>query len=200
VRIKTFTFLSAIAFSSFLLFFPNEVTAHCDSVSGPVVSAAKKAINENNVNYALIWVKPESEEKIKKALKKAKKLMKNSKDKDEMDKIQKSFFETVVWVHREGEGASYEGIRSDDKVEPEILLADEAIDKSNLDKVLKQIKNKHSKHIILHLFHKILETKDYEVDNLVSGREYVNNYVQFIHAVEKALKGEDLNEVHTHLH
>ncbi|MGL5019710.1 MAG: DUF6448 family protein, partial [Luteolibacter sp.] len=31
--------------------------AHCDSLDGPVIAAARAALEENNVKFALIWVK-----------------------------------------------------------------------------------------------------------------------------------------------
>ena len=39
--------------------------AHCDTKDGPVVADARKAIEENNVNYVLKWVQPVDEKEIK---------------------------------------------------------------------------------------------------------------------------------------
>jgi hypothetical protein len=39
--------------------------AHCDSLDGPVVNAARAALTESNVNLVLIWVQPDDESAIK---------------------------------------------------------------------------------------------------------------------------------------
>jgi hypothetical protein len=41
------------------------ISAHCDTMDGPVVKDAKKAIETNNVNYVLKWVRVEDEKEIK---------------------------------------------------------------------------------------------------------------------------------------
>ena len=42
--------------------------SHCDTKSGPVIISAKEALKTGNINLVLIWVKPEAEEIIKKAV------------------------------------------------------------------------------------------------------------------------------------
>mgnify|MGYP001217338862 FL=1 len=49
-----------------LLFFPaNFAGAHCDTMDGPTIADAKKAIAQNNINYALKWVQATYENEIK---------------------------------------------------------------------------------------------------------------------------------------
>lgn len=43
----------------------NIISAHCDSMEGPVVKASRKALETGNVNYVLVWVKTEDEKEIK---------------------------------------------------------------------------------------------------------------------------------------
>ena len=40
---------------------------HCDTRDGPVVKAARKALESNNVNYVLIWVPGDAEAELRKA-------------------------------------------------------------------------------------------------------------------------------------
>jgi hypothetical protein len=40
------------------------LSAHCDTMDGPVVADANKAFDQNNVNYVLKWVKPDYEKEI----------------------------------------------------------------------------------------------------------------------------------------
>jgi len=52
-----------------VLFGSNQLFAHCDTMDGPVVKDAKKAIDQNNVNYVLKWVLPDDEKEITEAFK-----------------------------------------------------------------------------------------------------------------------------------
>lgn len=179
---------------------PSKASAHCDTLDGPVVNAARKALETNNVNYILIWVKPENEDEIRKALGKARKKRKQAKTKEEKDKADMEFFEILVRIHREGEGAKYEEIKPAGSVEPEIALADKAVEAGTIDEVLSHITSEHSKEVVRHLFHKVQETSRYDVDNVPAGREFIESYVIFIHAVERAIKGGILQENKLHEH
>lgn len=179
---------------------PSQVSAHCDTLDGPVVTAARKAMETNNANYILIWVKPENEDEIRKALKRARDKKRKAKNKQEKDEAEMELFEILVKVHREGEGAKYEGIKPAGSVEPEIALADKAVETRKLDDVLAHIQSPGNKEIILHLFHKLGEKSSYSVDDIPAGREFIEAYVIFIHAVEKAIKGIVPEESKLHDH
>ena len=185
-----FTLFSfAIFFILALFIYPSQVSAHCDTLDGPVVKAARKALETDNVNYVLIWVKPEDEDAIRKALKKALNKKRKAKFKEEKDRADLEFFETLVRIHREEEGAKYEGIKPAGSVEPEIALADKVVETGEIDKVLSKIPSAQAKEIVRHLFHKVEEKANYDIDDVNAGRKFIQAYVQFIHAVEKAVKG-----------
>lgn len=203
MRVKKIIFQSLILVFFFIVAFfvsPHPASAHCDTLDGPVVNAARKAMETDNANYILIWVKPEAEDEIRKALKRAKNKKKAAKTKEEKDKAEMELFEILVKIHREGEGAKYEGLKPAGSVEPEIALADKAVETGNLNDVLNSIQSSQNKQIIHHLFHKVQEKSHYEVDNVPAGREYIESYVVFIHAVEKAIKGKILQEGKLHNH
>ena len=196
-------FLQSLVISIFLIIasfiFPHELFAHCDTLDGPVINAARKALKTDNVNYVLIWVKPEDEDEIKKALEKARKKRKQAKNKKGKDDADMAFFQTLVRVHREGEGAKYEGIKPAGSVEPEIALADKAVETGKLNEALSKIQSEHAKKTIKHLFHQLMKKSHYHVDNISSGREFIEAYVEFIHTVEKAVKGQEIS-VNKHQH
>lgn len=181
-------------------FFTRTISAHCDTLDGPVVNAARKAMETNNANYILIWVKPENENEIRKALKNARNKKAKAKTKKEKEIAEMELFEKLVRIHREGEGAKYEGLKPAGSIEPEIALADKAVETGKLNNVMSNIKSLENKEIVLHLFHKVKEKSHYKVDNVSEGREFIEAYVVFIHAVEKAIKGEVLEEDHLHIH
>ena len=78
----------ALVFMFSGLFISGATFAHCDTMSGPVVKAAQKALTNNNVNYVLIWIHKPFEKKIKQAFEKA--LSDRKKDQKIADK---EFFE-----------------------------------------------------------------------------------------------------------
>lgn len=195
---QVFAIFLFLVFASFVS--AQKVSAHCDTLDGPVVNAARKAMETDNVNYILIWVKPENEDEIRKALKRAKAKKKAAKTKEEKDKAEMELFEILVRIHREGEGAKYEGIKPAGSVEPEIALADKAVQTGKLDNVLHHIQSPENREIILHLFHKVKEKSHYNIDNVSAGRKFIEAYVVFIHAVEKAIKGQVLEESKLHNH
>jgi len=81
----------------------NYLPPHCDTLDGPVVLAAKKALERHNVNLILAWVHIEGEREVKEAFEKAIKVY-NDGNKDAKELAEYWFFETVVRIHREGEG------------------------------------------------------------------------------------------------
>ncbi len=82
---------------------------HCDTMDGPVVKAAKKALETGNVNLILPWVPKKAEGALKKAFGKALRTRKMGKGAAELADYW--FFETAVRLHRVGEGAPYTGLK-----------------------------------------------------------------------------------------
>ncbi len=82
---------------------------HCDTMDGPVVKAAKRALDTENVNLILPWVPKEAEYDLKKAFEKTLRVRKQGREVAELADYW--FFETAVRLHREGEGAPYTGLK-----------------------------------------------------------------------------------------
>jgi hypothetical protein len=174
--------------------------AHCDTLDGPVVMAARKAIRTGNRNFILIWVKKQDEAAITKVFERVLTAVQAANTTESKAKIENELFEALVKIHREGEGASYEGLQPVGSVEPDIALADKAIKTGILDTVLARIESPKNKEIITHLFHEVHKNSNYDMNDVDSGRRYVNSYVIFIHAVEAAIKGDVLEESNLHNH
>ena len=83
--------------------------AHCDGMDGPVVRAAQKALEAGDVNLVLIWVQKKDEQTIKDAFQKTLEVRKLDPKARELADMY--FFETLVRIHRAGEGESYTGIK-----------------------------------------------------------------------------------------
>ena len=110
--------------------------AHCDGLDGPVVSAARKALETGNVNYVLIWVKPKDEGDIKQAFQQI--LVVRDLSSAARELADRYFFETLVRIHRAGEGAPYTGPKPAGRdLGPAIPAADKAIEAGSIDAVEK---------------------------------------------------------------
>jgi len=165
------------------LIFTQKSNAHCDTMDGPVVKAAQKALETGNINYVLVWVQKKDEDEIKKAFDKTVSVRKVNKDVQEMADMY--FFETVVRVHRMGEGEPYTGIKpAGTDLGPVIPEADKSLETGNSDKLFEIILNAVKSGISQH-YKEAIEKKEFNVNNLIAGREYIKAYVEFMHYVEK---------------
>lgn len=172
-----FVFIVLISVSSSGLLF-----AHCDTMDGPVVADAKKAIDQNNINYVLKWVKPENEKEVIEAFNLNLKVRNLSPDAKLL--ADKYFFETVVRLHRTGEEMSFTGVKpTGTPVDEKILAADKSIETGNLSPLLGLVPMDKQKEL-KEKFDKAISLKNFEVNNIEAGREYIEAYVQFFHFAE----------------
>ena len=78
--------------------------AHCDTLDGPVVNLARQALAKGDVKLILPWVAAEKEAEIRKAFDLT--IAVRGKGEKEKELADMYFFETLVRIHREGEGAT----------------------------------------------------------------------------------------------
>ncbi len=173
------------------------VFAHCDSMDGPVVKAAQKAFETSDVNPVLVWVQPKDEAEIKKAFEKALAVRKLGSEAKEL--AETYFFETLVRVHRAGEGAPYTGLKPAGRdLGPAIPAADKAIESGSAEPVVKLLTDL-IRNGIDQRFKQVAATKDYKKTDVAAGREYVQAYVTFVHYVEGVYEaGKGAAEGHLH--
>jgi len=164
------------------IFAPQTGHAHCDTLDGPVVMAARTALDKGDVTPVLKWVKKEDEGEINKAFQQAlgvRKLSPQAKDLADM-----YFFETLVRVHRAAEGAPYTGLKPAGEVEPVVAVVDNAIKNGSVDDLAKEISALVNSGI-RQRFDRLMQTKKHMDENVASGRQYVEAYVEFVHYVER---------------
>ena len=92
-----------------LILSTNVTFAHCDTMDGPLISDARKALGQNNVNYVLKWVSAANESEIRDAFNLVMKVKGLSPEAKELS--EKYFFDTVVRIHRAGEGVPFTGVK-----------------------------------------------------------------------------------------
>lgn len=104
---------------------PDSASAHCDSVDGPVVTAARGALLAGDVRLILPYVKPDAEAELTAAFNQTMAVRALGGDAQVM--ADRYFFETAVRLHRVGEGASYTGLKTTAEADPALEAADAAL-------------------------------------------------------------------------
>jgi len=167
---------------SMLILSTNVTFAHCDTMDGPLIADARKAMGQNNVNYVLKWVSAANESEIRDAFNLVMKVKGLSPEAKELS--EKYFFDTLVRIHRAGEGEPFTGVKpSGTPIDDKVLAADKSIEIGNLS----PLKNMVSKDILQELtkrFNKVMSLKNFDVNNVAAGREYIEAYVQFFKFAE----------------
>lgn len=164
------------------LTFSLQASAHCDGIDGPVVGAAQEALAKGDVNLVLIWVRKGDEAEIRRAFARTASVRKLSPQAREL--ADTYFFETLVRIHRAGEGASFTGLKPAGRdLGPAIPSADEALKTGDVapltnllvDKVREGVSDRHRK---------AMAARAYQPGDVAGGREYIEAYVSYIHYVE----------------
>jgi hypothetical protein len=170
-----------IGFGLFSTILSQNVLAHCDTLNGPVVQTAREALESGDITPLLKWVRSGDEEEIKDAFEKT--LVVRAKGAEAKELADMYFFETLVRVHRAGEGAPYTGLKPGEAVDPAVTLADKALESGSVDKMVDVLTKAMAKGI-RERFQHARETKKHANDSVVAGREFVEAYVIFTHYVE----------------
>lgn len=166
-----------------LLLGTSEVRAHCDGLDGPVVTAARAALESGNVNGVLIWVRSNEEGEIRAAFDQTLAVRKLGPDAQAL--ADRYFFETLVRIHRAGEGAPYTGLKPSGRdLGPAIPAADKAIAGGSDADLARLLTDATTKGLHRH-FEAVVERKAFSTDDVAAGRAYVEAYVPFIHYVER---------------
>lgn len=177
---------STIALFSLMLmvvFLPSQASAHCDTMDGPVIAAAKKALDAGNANLVLIWVKPDDEKTIREAFASAVAARREQPENKNASDLR--FFEKLVEIHRAGEGVAYAGIKpTGTEINPAVAAADKALESGSTE-VLENLLSESIKKGIGKVYEEVNETKNYNPDDVEAGRDYVKSYVEFAHFSEK---------------
>lgn len=155
--------------------------AHCDTLDGPVVAAARKALDTGNVNLVLLWVQKKDEADIRKHFDKTVAVRKGGGQAKELADMY--FFETLVRIHRAGEGAGYTGLKAG-PVERAIAAADKALETGKLQEVAHLISKRTEQGLHRH-FDDVMKKRKYNPNDVAAGRAFASAYVEFTHYVER---------------
>ena len=109
-RKNVLPFLAGLFVVALLSSLPPAAWAHCDSLDGPVILEAKEALYRGDVAPVLKWVRPVDEGEITSAFLRTLAVRAQGDAARELADLY--FFETLVRVHRAGEGAPYTGLKA----------------------------------------------------------------------------------------
>ncbi len=157
------------------------VSAHCDTLDGPVIKEAQAALEKGDVTPLLKWVTEEHENDIRNAFSQS--LAVRTKGKAARELADRFFFETLVRIHRAGEGAPYTGLRPAGSITPAAAAADKALAAGSVDELSAKIGNA-VRDEIRKRFTEAAEKKKRANDSVEAGREFVEAYVEYVHFVE----------------
>lgn len=188
--------ISAVAAS--ILLFPKGASAHCDTPDGPVVVDGKKALEAGEVNYALKWINPEAEAELKHTFELCSKVRVLNEDARKV--ADHHFLETLVRLHRAGEGEPYTGIKpAGNETNAVIAAADEGMETGSIDKLLPLI-DEDKRDEVTECFNVAIAKKGHELSDVAAGREYVEAYIRYVKfaAGEGHEEGSEHSGPHAH--
>lgn len=163
------------------VFAASGAAAHCDSLDGPVIITAKAALESGRPDGVLAWVQPADEAGIRDVFRRTLEVRKLSPKAAEL--ADTWFFETLVRVHRAGEGAPYTGLKPAGSAEEIVRELDASVEKGDIKELAATIAS-HAEHSIHEKFERLMELKKTAGQSVERGREYVAAYVSFMHYVE----------------
>ncbi len=185
---------AAVFFAAIAVSMPARAYAHCDTLDGPVIADAESALASGDVTPVLKWVGSDYETEIRAVFSHVMKVRNLGPEAAKL--ADNYFFETLVRIHREGEGAPFTGIKpAGTPSEPGVAEADAAILSGKPDAIFPAL------HALLvdgisRRLERVLEAKKHANDSVEKGREYVEAYVEFVHYVEALFAAGGRNAGH----
>jgi hypothetical protein len=149
-------------------------------MKGPIIPEAESALESGDITAVLKWVRPDDEQEVRDAFSQAVAVREEGPAAKEL--ADRYFLETLIRVHRAGEGAAYTGLK-DTPPEKIVMLADEALAKGSADEMIRLLQG-HLEEAVRERFGKAAAAAKDKDKSIEAGREFVEAYVQYVHYVE----------------
>lgn len=180
------SFLTAVLF---LLFPASSAFAHCDALDGPVVTAARSAIEKRDVTPVLKWVAADSEAEVRDAFARALSVRALSPEAREV--ADRFFFETVVRLHRAKEGEPFEGLKPAGRDPgPAVRAADRSIEQGSPDAAVRLVSERAAE-AVRRLHSRVLAARSRADESSAAGREFTAAYATYVHFVENLYRAAE---------
>jgi len=177
---KTLSLAALAVLAGCLILLPAISRAHCDTLGGPVVKDGRAALEKRDITPVLKWVKPEHETELRQVFDEA--LSVRAKGPDAAGLADRHFLETLVRLHRMGEGAPYTGLK-DAPAEPIVAMADKALFSGSERAMLKALDD-HLAKVLAGKFQRVLAASKAKDTSVEAGRAFVEAYVDYTHYLE----------------
>jgi hypothetical protein len=161
---------------------PQHAFSHCDSYDGPVIKDALKALGQNNPDLVMKWIDSQHEKEITNLFNKT--LKYRSGDQEIYSLLEKHFLETLVRIHREGEGEPYTGLKAAGSTEEIIQLTDTALEEKDFEGFLLKFDAK-ADSVLREKYQKVAQLEKVKDQSAEQGREFVAAYVDYTHTIKK---------------
>ena len=168
---------------------------HCDSKDGPVVRAAMLALAHNDVDLVLPYVPEVAEHEVTTAFRKVMAARASSPEAEEV--ADEWFFETVVRLHRAGEGAAFTGLKPAGLGHGVVVpAAEQAISLGEVDD-LARLLTEALETEIRKKFDRVMELKQVADGPVWEARRYVEAMLGFIvwsHKTHQCITSDPLHD------
>ena len=160
------------------------------------MTEARAALEKDDVTPVLKWVKAENEAEIKAVFKKAMSARTQGREAREIADLY--FFETLVRLHRAGEGAAFTGLEPAGAIEPAVAAADKSIESGSGDELANEL-GQGTQKAVRERFGRLMNAKKHKDESVAAGREFVAAYVEYVHFVEglhNTISGGNAHQAH----
>lgn len=174
---------------------------HCDSLDGPVVAAARSALALGDPDVVLPYVPKDGESDVLAAFERTAAVRTLSPEARELADL--AFFETVVRIHREGEGAPYTGLKPAGlDVGPIIPVAERAVETGDASELADLLAEELRNEVERRLAH-VRELELSAGSDVDHAREHVEAMLGlevWAHSLHEAIHAEAHEHGHSHAH
>jgi hypothetical protein len=150
---------------------------HCDTMNGPVATAARKALEAGQFETIAIFVGEKQEKELRQRFEQCLAVYKMGGHAKEM--AERYFMETAVRLNRETQGIPFKGLKPAQPFTPDIAAAERALETGELkpvtDLLSAELKKETEK-----WFKKAMEARKAKDENVAAGRKRLNAYYRYI--------------------
>lgn len=183
MRIRPLLATTGLSVGILLAALATPALAHCDSMDGPVVADAQRALAARDVTPVLKWIPAAEETEIRSAFDMT--LAVRGESETARAVADRYFFETLIRVHRAAEGEGFTGLKPAGSVAPAIAAADQALQSGDVEPLADDLAAE-IRHGVRTRFAEAWERRQMAENSVEQGRAYVAAYVQFTHFAENA--------------
>ena len=172
---------AAIAAIGVIVLWPRSASAHCDTEDGPAVTDGRLALETGDPSPALAWVQADGDAEVREVFSLAQRV--RALGGDARLVADRLFLETLVRVHRAGEGAGFDGIKPAGQVDPVVAAADRSIEVGEIEPLAGLVPPARLAELRARLA-RALSLKVHDVRDVEAGRRWVAAYVGFVKYAE----------------